>query len=102
MFIYSILDTQSYNKREGLVPDILNLKKKNNFIHVQTPNLPSHMIIHSFILKRGKGAVIIFWLSTIVRYDTFLSRHDALLVPYAQMKLCHGSLMVTEWQNSGI
>lgn len=28
MFIYSILDTQSYNKREGLVPDILNLKKK--------------------------------------------------------------------------
>lgn len=28
MFIYSI-DTQSYNKREGLVPDILNLKKKN-------------------------------------------------------------------------
>lgn len=102
MFIYSI-DTQSYNKREGLVPDNLNLKKKNNnFIHVQTPNLPSHMIIHSFILKRGKGAVIIFWLSTIVRYDTFLSRHDALLVPYAQMKLCHGSLMVTEWQNSGI
>lgn len=100
IFIYSI-DTQSYNKREGLVPDILNLKK-NNFIHVQTPNLPSHMIIHSFILKRGKGAVIIFWLSTIVRYDTFLSRHDALLVPYAQMKLCHGSLMVTEWQNSGI
>lgn len=62
-----------------------------------------HMIIHSFILKRGKGAVIIFWLSTIVRYDTLiLSRHDALLVPYAQMKLCHGSLMVTEWQNSGI
>lgn len=59
MFIYSI-DTQSYNKREGLVPDILNLKKKIILYMYKRQICQATWLFIPLSSKGGKGPWLFF------------------------------------------